>query len=106
MPDFVQAPTRDLVAGVAYDPAHHGEGAAIDIANCVFCHGVPVVDGGGSVPNLGYSAAGTIAGLKSIVFSGALAERGMPNFTAKLTEAELEKITAFIQGTADAVRPK
>lgn len=106
MPDFVQAPRRDLVAGVAFDPAHYGDGAAIYIANCVFCHGVPGVDGGGNVPNLGYSAAGTIGDLKSIVFSGALAERGMPDFTGKLTDADIEKITAFIQGTADAVRPK
>ncbi len=106
MPDAIMAPRRDLVAGVAYDPAHYGEGAAIYIANCVFCHGVPGVDGGGNVPNLGYSAPGTIADLKSIVFSGALAERGMPNFTGKLTDAEVARITAFIQGTADAVRPK
>ena len=30
----------------------------------------------------------------------------MPDFTGKLTEADVVKIKAFIQGTADAVRPK
>jgi quinohemoprotein ethanol dehydrogenase len=30
----------------------------------------------------------------------------MPNFNGKLTPAEVEKIKAFIQGTADAIRPK
>jgi quinohemoprotein ethanol dehydrogenase len=31
---------------------------------------------------------------------------GMPDFTGKLKADDLEKIKAFIQGTADAVRPK
>jgi quinohemoprotein ethanol dehydrogenase len=30
----------------------------------------------------------------------------MPNFTGKLTAEDVEKIKAFIAGTADAVRPK
>ena len=30
----------------------------------------------------------------------------MPDFTGKLSPEEVEKIKAFIQGTADAIRPK
>jgi quinohemoprotein ethanol dehydrogenase len=30
----------------------------------------------------------------------------MPDFTGKLTAEEVAKIKAFIQGTADAIRPK
>jgi quinohemoprotein ethanol dehydrogenase len=30
----------------------------------------------------------------------------MPDFTGKLTPDDAEKIKAFIQGTADAIRPK
>ena len=30
----------------------------------------------------------------------------MPDFVGKLTEDDVVKIQAFIQGTADAVRPK
>jgi len=30
----------------------------------------------------------------------------MPDFTGKLNLADLEKIKAFIQGTADAIRQK
>jgi quinohemoprotein ethanol dehydrogenase len=30
----------------------------------------------------------------------------MPDFTGKLTEADVVKIQVFIQGTADAIRPK
>ena len=40
------------------------------------------------------------------MFNKAFAEMGMPDFTGKLKPEDLEKIKAFIQGTADAVRPK
>ena len=32
--------------------------------------------------------------------------RGMPDFTGRLSADDVEKIKAFIQGTADAIRPK
>jgi quinohemoprotein ethanol dehydrogenase len=41
-----------------------------------------------------------------MVFKGPFTDKGMPDFTGKLTEADVVKIQAFIQGTADAVRPK
>ena len=58
------------------------------------------------MPNLGYSAQATIANLDKFVLSSQLGPKGMPDFTGKLSPAEVEKIKAFIQGTADAVRPK
>jgi len=33
-------------------------------------------------------------------------DKGMPDFSGKLTDADIVKIQAFIQGTADAVRPR
>ena len=30
----------------------------------------------------------------------------MPDFTGKLTAEDAQKLKAFIQGTADAIRPK
>ena len=92
--------------GVKYDPAHVAEGTALYVSNCVFCHGVPGVDRGGNISNLGYSSAATIAGLDKHVFGGLLTKNGMPDFTGKLTADQVEKIKAFIQGTADAIRPK
>ena len=68
--------------------------------------GVPGVDKGGNIPNLGYVDADLIAKLDDAVFNKAFAEMGMPDFTGKLKPEDLEKIKAFIQGTADAVRPK
>jgi quinohemoprotein ethanol dehydrogenase len=76
------------------------------VSNCVFCHGVPGVDRGGNVRNLGYSASAVIENLDTWVFKGPAGSQGMPDFTGKLTAEQVEKIKAFIQGTADAIRPK
>ncbi len=63
-------------------------------------------DKGGNVRNLAYIPKETIENLKDIVFKGPFRDQGMPDFTGKLTEADVVKIQAFIQGTADAIRPK
>jgi quinohemoprotein ethanol dehydrogenase len=67
---------------------------------------VPGVDKGGNVKNLGYSSTENIVNLKDIVFKNPYRDQGMPDFTGKLTDDDVVKIQAFIQGTADAVRPK
>ena len=105
-PEFVAYQQGALLQGVKYDPAHVKEGTLLYVSNCVFCHGVPGVDRGGNVKNLGYSATGIIASLDKWVFKGPDAVNGMPDFTGKLTPEQVEKIKAFIQGTADAIRPK
>ena len=105
-PEFVAYQLGALVQGVKYDPAHVKEGTMLYVSNCVFCHGVPGVDRGGNVRNLGYSPAAVIANLDRYVFKGPDTANGMPDFTGKLTGDQVEKIKAFIQGTADAIRPK
>ncbi len=106
LPAFVKYQTEGLLKGVKYDPADVAEGTAIYVAACATCHGVPGVDKGGNVPNLGYVSTETIANLKSFVFKGPFRDRGMPDFTGKLNDKDVVKIQAFIQGTADAIRPK
>ena len=106
LPAFVKYQTEGLLKGVKYDPKDVPEGTAIYVAACAQCHGVPGVDKGGNVRNLGYVSTETIANLKDFVFKGPFRDKGMPDFTGKLTEADVVKIQAFIQGTADAVRPK
>jgi quinohemoprotein ethanol dehydrogenase len=76
------------------------------VSNCAICHGVPGVDKGGNVRNLAYVGADTIRNLKDMVLGGAFKAQGMPDFTGKLSDADVVKIQAFIQGTADAIRPK
>jgi len=95
-----------LVAGVKYDPAHVQEGTLLYVSNCVFCHGVPGVDRGGNIRNLGYMSAEALTNLDRYVFKGPFVPQGMPDFTGKLTADEVARIKAFIQGTADAIRPK
>lgn len=106
MPEFTKYQLGNLIAGVKYDPKHVPEGTALYVSNCVFCHGVPGVDKGGNIPNLAYMDASYIENLDKFVLNGPATGRGMPDFTGKLSKEEIEKIKAFIQGTADAIRPK
>ena len=106
LPAFTKYQTENLLSGIKYDPKDVPEGTAIYVSSCATCHGVPGVDKGGNVRNLGYVPTETIANLKNIVFKGPHMEKGMPDFTGKLTETDVVKIQAFIQGTADAIRPK
>ena len=66
---------------------------------------MPGVHKGGNVRNLGYVPTEMIENLKDIVFKGPFRDQGMPDFTGKLKEEDVVKIQAFIQGTADAIRP-
>ena len=104
-PAFVKYQTEGLLAGVTYDPKQVPEGTLLYLSNCVYCHGVPGVDRGGNVRNLGYVPTEMIANLKDIVFKGPFRDQGMPDFTGKLKDEDVVKIQAFIQGTADAIRP-
>ncbi|SFO64666.1 quinohemoprotein ethanol dehydrogenase [Variovorax sp. PDC80] len=106
MPDFVQYRMSKLVQGVKYDPAKVQAGTMLYVSNCVFCHGVPGVDRGGNIPNLGYLDSAYIENLDKFVLKGPAMARGMPDFTGKLSADDIESIKAFIQGTADAIRPK
>src|SRR5262249_30269797 len=54
LPEFVKYQTEGLLKGVAYDPKDVPEGTALYVAACATCHGVPGVDKGGNVRNLGY----------------------------------------------------
>jgi quinohemoprotein ethanol dehydrogenase len=75
------------------------------VANCVFCHGVPGVDRGGNIHNLGYVSPDVLADLERSLFNGPFVSQGMPDFTGKLTADEVTRIKAFIQATADSIRP-
>jgi quinohemoprotein ethanol dehydrogenase len=106
LPEFVKYQTENLLEGVPYDPKDVPEGTALYVAACASCHGVPGVDNGGNVRNLGFVPKDEIVNLKDIVFNGVFKDSGMPDFTGKLKDEDVVKIQAFIQGTADAVRPK
>lgn len=105
MPELILRDPAELVAGVEYDKADVEPGAAIYVASCLFCHGAPGVNNGGAIPNLGFSSKATLENMAELILNGAFVESGMPDFAGKLTEEQVTQITAFIQNTADAVRP-
>jgi len=105
LPDFVAYRAGKLLQGVKYDPAKVPEGLGLYLANCYVCHGVPGVQKGGALPNLAYLDADYIEHLPNFIFKGPATSRGMPDFTGRLTADQVEAIKAFIQGTADAIRP-
>src|SRR6266403_1223371 len=106
LPEFAKYQIGSLLEGVKYDAANVGPGTQLYVSHCGFCHGVPGVNRGGNIRNLGYSDSATIANLKDIVFKGPFMSLGMPDFTGRLSEDDVVKIQAFIQGTADAIRAK
>jgi len=106
MPAEILSDRTELVSGVPYDPDDVGPGLAVYVSNCLFCHGVPGVNNGGAIPNLGYSAPETLLQADAWVLQGAGIHQGMPRFDAHLSEDDVTKLIAFIQGTADAVRPQ
>ncbi len=106
MPEMAQVKLNALLQGVAYDPKQVPEGQGLYVASCVLCHGVPGVDRGGNIPNLGYSHPDVINNLEAYVFGGAAKERGMPDFTGRLKPEDIPKLKAFIQGVPDSIRPK
>ncbi|MEJ8846854.1 PQQ-dependent dehydrogenase, methanol/ethanol family [Variovorax rhizosphaerae] len=106
MPDYVQKKADKLVQGVKYDPAKAELGTYLYVEHCLACHGVPAVNNGGTVPNLGYLDPAYIENLDKFILKGPATERGMPDFTGKLSMGDIDALKAFIQGTADAVRPK
>lgn len=106
MPERVKYQLGDLVEGIPYDAKDVQPGLDLYLANCLFCHGVPGVDKGGAIPNLAYMPKPFIENLSVFLFKGPATERGMPDFTGRLTEEDVQKLKAFIQGTADAIRPK
>jgi quinohemoprotein ethanol dehydrogenase len=55
---------------------------------------------------LGYVDAEVITHLDKFTLNGPGVANGMPDFTGKLTPEQIEMIKAFIQGTADAIRPE
>ena len=106
LPENTPYPMEPLLAGVEHDPADFQQGMLLYMSNCAICHGAPGLDPGGSIRNLAYVSTATIENLDAMVFNGPFVQRGMPDFTGRLTTDDVSKIKAFIQGMADSVRPQ
>ena len=58
---------------------------------------------GGSIPNLAYSNEAIFGILEKIVIEGAFVEKGMPNFSDRLTAPDVELIKKYILFSAKDV---
>lgn len=78
-------------------PADIAAGAATFAANCTSCH---TNSWPAPIPDLRRTSAATHAVFKDIVLRGALQARGMPRFDDVLSEAEVEKVQAYVLSLA------
>jgi quinohemoprotein ethanol dehydrogenase len=62
---------------------------------CSICHG-EVISHGGNIPGLTYSTEATHKLFKKILLEGILSEKGMPDFSARLSEDDAGDIQHFI----------
>jgi quinohemoprotein ethanol dehydrogenase len=75
------------------------KGGMLYMQSCSVCHGA-VGDGAGSLPDLAYSPEGVHKVFKDIVLKGTLLVKGMPDFSDRLSERDVEDIQGYILATA------
>lgn len=105
LPEFPEKLANPKLSGVNFTIESQEDvidGAKLYHNYCVACHGFPGSGQGGSIPNLGYSRTEVIQQLEAYVLNRALASKGMPDFSSRLTSKDVEKLKAFIQVTVDA----
>ena len=90
-PEEILSERTELVSGVPYNPDDVGPGLAVYVSNCLFCHGVPGVNNGGAIPNLGYSSAEVLTKADAWILQGAGIHGGMPRFDAHLSSDDVTK---------------
>jgi quinohemoprotein ethanol dehydrogenase len=61
-------------------------------------------DNGGAIPNLRYSSEGTFAIIEDIVLKGMYLKKGMPNFSDRLDQKDVNNIKNYILHSANELR--
>jgi quinohemoprotein ethanol dehydrogenase len=106
MPAFSPYATEPLLSGVNYDPKDVSKGAALYGSYCGNCHGVPGVDNGGAIVNLGHIKRELIVNLDQTLVNGPMTYLGMPDFSGKFTAKQIDELKAYIQSVPDSMRAK
>ena len=100
MPEFAKAPEKKLInMPFTAMPSQINHGVVLFNQYCGPCHS-DVGTGGGTIPDLGYSTEATHKIFKDILLKGLLVNNGMPNFSGRLNEADVEDIHHYILATA------
>ena len=100
MPEFAKAAERKLIdMAFTATPQQIRHGAILFNQYCGTCH-CNIGDGGGPIPDLGYSSEATHNIFKDILLKGLLINNGMPNFSGKLSESEIADIHNYVLAAA------
>jgi quinohemoprotein ethanol dehydrogenase len=96
VPAVAQKP-RPTPAALPYntESAYLQKGSALYGGHCVMCHGIAAISGG-SINDLRYSAEGVLKSYPKIVLEGSYQGMGMPSFSNRLKEADVEAIRNYI----------
>lgn len=100
MPIFVKQAKKQLINqefSATKEELSHG--GTLYMQYCRTCHG-PVAQGGGALPDLGYSSESIHKIFKDIVLKGLLLSKGMPNFGNRLSEKDVKDIHSYVLASA------
>jgi quinohemoprotein ethanol dehydrogenase len=61
---------------------------------------------GGAIPNLTYSSEGTLGIIEDIVLKGMYLKKGMPNFSDRLDQKDVNNIKNYVLHAANELRSK
>lgn len=106
MPIFPKVPEKKLIKRkITATKEQIQQGGSLFYQYCLACHS-DIGSGGGNIPDLGFSSETTYKIFKKIVLEGVLETRGMPNFSTKLTESQVNDIQSYILHTANTIQQK
>lgn len=106
MPVFPKAAPKKLIdMPFTATPQQIQHGSLLFTQYCGTCHS-NIGDGGGTIPDLGYSSAAIHKIFRDILLQGLLEKTGMPNFSGKLSESEIADIHNYILATAKELAEK
>jgi quinohemoprotein ethanol dehydrogenase len=100
MPSFPKPAPKKLIDLPFTATSHQIQhGAVLFNQYCGTCHS-DIGEGGGNIPDLGYSSEAIHKIFKDILLTGPFEKNGMPNFSGKLNESEIEDIHSYILSSA------
>lgn len=101
---FYKSKPKELIQlAVSATAAEISKGQSLYNVNCRTCHG-RMGDNGGSIPNLTYSSEGTFGIIEDIVLKGMYLKKGMPNFSDRLNQKDVNNIKHYILHSANELR--
>ena len=103
MPQFMKPAEKKLInLDYTATPEQIQQGGMLFVQYCAVCHS-NIGDGGGNIPDLGYSSEATFRIFNDILLKGVLLQKGMPNFAGKLNDSAVAALRSYILSEANRV---